>query len=249
MHTHSSFLVVLAACVLLAFGCQRSSGPSDAYQQAFERYLALRTAQQDRAFLDPEMDRILEQLSQVDPQSTDAEAAQKLAEDIRAGQARARAHREELARLGQAGRTPIALPPGGGDAEEADDAEAPAGENPVETVPQPAYGMTVAQLREHFSRCFQPGEPIHVPGKGLRDIWELKNLGICRELHPRYVRDVVLLEEGKVWGTATPGERIVFPTDGGTPQAPAPGGQGTGAADAGSAAEGAGGAGGTPDAR
>ncbi|HLT28883.1 MAG TPA: hypothetical protein VK013_02490 [Myxococcaceae bacterium] len=244
MNTSSSFFVVLGACVVLSLGCQRSSGPSPEYQAAFERYLALRSAQQEKAFLDPEMERILAQLSEVDPRSTDAEAARTLADDIRQGQARAQAHQEELRRLGQAGRTPIVVQ--GAPAEEEEE-EAPAGENPVAAVPEPTYGMTVAQLREQFSRCFEPGEAIHVPGKGLRDIWVLKNLGVCRELHPRYTQQVVLLEEGKVWGTATLGERIVFPQDGGTPErsgTPAP----TGTPDGGPPAGGADGSG-TPERR
>lgn len=240
MNTTPSLFVVLGACVVLSLGCQKSSGPSPEYQEAFERYLALRSAQQEQAFLDPQMEQVLAKLSQVDPKSTDAEAAQALAADIREGQARAQAHQEELRRLGQAGRAPIVVP--SGPAEEADEEAAPTGENPVAAVPEPAYGMTVAQLREQFSRCFQPGEPIYVPEKGLRDIWVLKDLGVCRELHPRYTTQVVLLEEGKVWGTATLGERIVFPQDGGTPErsgVPAP----SGAADAGTAAGGADGSG------
>lgn len=236
MNTSSSFFVVLGACVVLSLGCQRSSGPSPEYQVAFERYLELRRGQQERAFLDPEMERILAQLSEVDPKSTDAEAARSLAEDIRQGQARAQAHQEELRRLGQVGREPIVMP--SSPAEEEAEEEAPAGENPVAAVPEPTYGMTVAQLRQQFSRCFEPSEPIHVPGKGLRDIWVLKNLGVCRQLHPRYLEQVVLLEDGKVWGTATLGERIVFPPDGGTPErsgTPAPAGSRDGGSQGGGA--------------
>lgn len=216
----------MGGLALSTAGCRREPPPSPEYEQAFERYLALRKDARDAVFLDPEMDEVLEQLATVDPGSRDARAASELTNTILQGQERARAHQAELEAMRGVANRPVEIPPSR--EEPPPDAE-PVVENPVEETPQPTYGMTVAQLREQLSRCFEPGEAMHIPGKGLRDIWVLKDLQVCRDLHPKYVKDVVLLESGKVWGTATPGERIEFPADAGAaPQT----GSGDGAAEA-----------------
>ena len=212
VRTNLKLLALMGGLALSSAACRRDPPPSPEYAQAFERYLALRQDGRDAAFLTPEMDAVLQQLAAVDPKSRDAAAARELATTIEEGRSRARAHQDALAAARGVGRRPIDLPASSGEQEPEAEA-APAEADPVEKTPQPAYGMTVAELRQQFSRCFVPGEPMHIPNKGLRDIWVLKDLAICRQLHPKYVAEVVLLEGGKVWGTATPGARIEFPAD------------------------------------
>ncbi len=213
-------LLVMAAPV----ACRKPAQPSEAYTQAHTLFGKLYGARGDEAFLDPQMDQVEALLSQVPPDSLDAQAANDLRARIQTGkqqaQAREKARNDALADA----RTPEAMPSGFGSAPE------PAPSAPTEEAPEaqaeppdagtgggPGIGTPVTQLASGFSGCFQKGEQIDVKGRGLRDRWELQDRAACRQQYGALQGQVLIIEEGKVLALVSKSAIQVIPVDGGTP--------------------------------
>jgi hypothetical protein len=196
-------LALLLAGVLSA--CNRPGKPSPEYAQAREAWTALLKDHLDDAYVQPGVDEVLALLARVDPKSVDAPFAAELRRDIETGRAAAREREESLAeQLAEAERAlrPPAPPPseepepaGGSEAAPAVAAAAPdAGAEDA----QPEDGMEATEFLQKFSRCFEYRNDSLVGGLAGGKVYGLKNLSICRDLHPGFISNSVLVFDGKI---------------------------------------------------
>lgn len=187
--------ILLAAALALA-GCRKPQ-PSPEFAQANELHSRLYAAQLDDAYLDPEMSQVEELLGEVPSSSSDFAAARELAAHIESERARVEAERQARQEaIAEALRpTPFAFsdspapsPP----------QAAPAAEEPDAGAAQPLPGMTRAEFVGRFSGCFRTRDPIEVEGRGRLETWELKDIANCRDRHPGFSAQYVLVEGGQV---------------------------------------------------
>ena len=212
-------VLVLAA----PLACRKPAKPSAAYVEAQSRFGKLYAARGDDAFLAPELAPIEDLLAQVPGDSLDATAANALRQRIAEGKqrmlAQQRAREEALAQA----QEPTGGPPGGFDS----DRPLPPASPPPEpedagtddagsTAGAPGIGTSVADLTSGFSGCFRKGEPLQVQGRGVRDRWELTDSAACRQQYPSLQEQVMLIEDGKVLGTALKSAIYAASADGGT---------------------------------
>ncbi|MDY7232874.1 hypothetical protein [Hyalangium rubrum] len=198
--------------VLAPVACRKESGPpSQDYEQAHTRFSKLYGQKLDEAFLEPEMAEIEAQLQLVPPDSMDAQSARELSQRIQQGRARMEAAQQEKEDAIASAREFDTFPSTGtGSGSTGTEPAAPA-----EPVPAPAardagtpdagaasvgptIGSPASELSSGYSRCFQRGQPINVEGRGSRETWEMIDRLACRQSFPRFVDQVVLVEEGKV---------------------------------------------------
>ena len=198
--------VLLVAC--LSFACNRSGPPSAEYAEAREKWSALVRDRLDEAATDPQADEVLALLGRVDPKSIDAQYASELKAEIEKSRAEAKAQAEARAKsleAAEAALRPVVAnsprdeepsPPEPATEPAAQAAEAPdAGEADKG---QPVEGMPASDFKTKFSRCFEYRNDSLVNGLAGGQVWGLKDLSICRDLHPTFVSNSVLLYEDKL---------------------------------------------------
>lgn len=194
------FLSFLALVLAEGAGCKKEAPPSPEYAQAQALFATVYGQLLDDAFVDPRMDEVEALLKKVDPASFDFVAAQALEKRIKDARSQLEAENAKRKAAIAEGLKPTPAvgggPTGGGSeplfAEEAQavpDAGAPG---------QPVPGMLISEFTGKFSRCFYQADKIEVFGRGPRDTWELKDLGVCRDLHPGFEHQIVIGEEGKI---------------------------------------------------
>jgi hypothetical protein len=186
---------VLALSLLAAAGCSKRKLPSEDFSRANEIHSQLYAKELDDAYLDPKMDEAVQLLQRVPPDSLDADSARQLLARIQSNRERVQAERTQREKAIAAASTPppdtfgprpsVAPPPDAGAPDAGPDL--------------PKVGMSVDELSERFSRCFEPGQSMVVEGRGARDTWELKDIAICRDLYPGFDGLVLIIEDGKIW--------------------------------------------------
>ncbi len=202
------FLALLVLTAVLVVACNRSKGPSPKYEQARERWtVILKEKGFEGAFVDGRAQEVLDLLQQVDRRSMDAPYAEKLRGEIEAGR------REAAERTLAFERREAEL------REAAAKASAAMGTRLLQVVPQsaaplspsdqttpdggakddqPGVGMEAERFKRDFARCFEYKNPSIVQGRAGGEVWGLKDLTICRELHPSFGDKAVLLMDGKL---------------------------------------------------
>lgn len=199
-------LLLIAA--LAAPACRKPAGSAPEYEEARSRWTELlREKGIDAVYQDPRSEEVSLLLGRVDPKSADAPFAAQLRAEIEAGRrqaverAAALLKQEEEAR--EAGARAAASvgtrlieaaapldPADGGAARAAADAGA--------EDDQPRVGMEADRFKRDFARCFEYKNASIVQGRTGGEVWGLKDLMICRDLHEPFVSDSVLLMDGKV---------------------------------------------------
>ncbi len=189
------------------WACAKQPGPSPEFARAQTQWIDLYKAKHGRAYTDPAVETILALLSKVDPQSIDKDRALQLQKEIESGQSQAKdqqKQKEEQARAVQALTQNLVSTVQKSGPEKA---EAPLVEesSPAETNQtkeadsrQPSMGMEKNQFERDFSRCFEYKHPSLVGGRTGGEVWGLKDLSICRELHEGFVQNSVLIMDSKV---------------------------------------------------
>jgi hypothetical protein len=200
-----SYVALLVAASLL-FACNRTAPPSPEYAEAREKWTGLLREKLDGAAADPRAEEVLALLSQVDPRSSDAQFAGELKREIETSRAQAiesARQQEQIVEQAQAALAAPAVfdsdreaaaPAEPAAAEPAPDAGVDAGTENAE----PTEGMDDAEFRTRFARCFEYKHDSLVGGVAGGKVWGMKDLGICRDLHPGLVGKSVLLFESKV---------------------------------------------------
>ncbi|MBN1205026.1 MAG: hypothetical protein JXB05_08905 [Myxococcaceae bacterium] len=196
-------LVGLVFTVLIALApaaCRKeAAAPSEAYEQAHKRFSKLYAQKLDGAFLAPEMDEIEAQLEQVPADSLDAQSARELKQRITEGRARAQANQQAQEDALAAARAvdPSALQPV--PTRPTEPTPAPAGPRDAGTsAAGPVEGTPASELTAGYLGCFQRGKTVNVDGRGPRESWEMSDRARCSQSFPRFVGQVVLIEDGKV---------------------------------------------------
>jgi hypothetical protein len=194
---------LLLIASLAAPACRKPAGSAPEYEEARSRWTEiLREKGIEAAYLDPRSEEVALLLARVDPKSADAPFAAQLRAEIEAGRrqalerAAALLKREEEAREAGAraaasvgtrpleAAAPLDPADGGGARAAADD--------------QPRVGMEADRFKRDFTRCFEYKNASIVQGRTGGEVWGLKDLMICRDLHKPFVSDSVLLMDGKV---------------------------------------------------
>lgn len=192
-------VLVLAALALVS--CAKKKQPSPEFAQAQQIWTELVQVHALEAHADPRAEQVLALLASVDPNSLDAQAAAELAARIRSARAEAKASAERQAALIEAAAKLPPMPEGFAAVEPAEPEPPPAEPEPVaepaeET--QPSEGMEAAVFKQKFDRCFEYKNAFGTPTGQEGDVWGLKDLSICRELHPTFTTRSVLLMDGRV---------------------------------------------------
>jgi hypothetical protein len=215
--------VGLVSTVLIALApaaCRKDPGPpSEAFEEAHQRFSKLYGQKLDDAFTDPQMDEIEALLQQVPADSIDASSAKELQQRIKDGRARAEKTRQETeAAIASARQVDTFTPsPRQPEAEPTSAPEAsrdagPSSQGPVE-------GSPASELVAGYLGCFQrQPKPITVMDRGPREAWEMSDRLRCNQEFPAFVGQLVIVEEGRVL-TVLPKSavRMTYQTsDGGT---------------------------------
>jgi hypothetical protein len=185
----SLFVFPLAAALVLGAGCSKK--PSPEYAEAASRHRQLVELEGSAAYGLPAMDEVVALLARVPEDSADKAKADALRAEV--ARRKAEVEAEEAAR--QQAIADALKPPSYerlGD-EAFPDAGAPT-PPPAEANPQPVPRMPLRELESRFSGCFQKAEPIVVTGRGQRDTWELKNIANCRDRHPGFDKQIIIIE-------------------------------------------------------
>ncbi len=178
-------------------GSCRKAQPSPQYHEALALHDRLHGEKLDDAYVDPEMEKVEELLRQVSDSSADYKAAQELLAKIASERQRVAKENEERQRAIAEALKPPPMP----DRTEGQTAVQPTqpSEPPDAAEPdQPAPGMSVQEFTRRFSRCFQSASPVEVQGQGRLEAYELKNIANCRDLHPSFVDQLLLVQEGRL---------------------------------------------------
>jgi hypothetical protein len=186
----------LALALLAAAGCSKRKEPSPEFARANEIHSRLYAQELDDAYVDPRMKEAESLLQRVPPDSLDADSARQLLDRIQKNRERVEAERAERAKAVASASAPPPDPFGNRQLPQQEAAEDAGTLDAGPDVPR--AGMTVDELSQRFSRCFQQGQSLVVEGQGLRDTWELKDLAVCRDLYPGFTDLVLLIVDGKV---------------------------------------------------
>lgn len=202
--------VVLAAAGLSLGACRRPTNSPD-YVEASGLYDQLVYDQGDDAYLSPEMTQVEGLLAKVPPDSLDAQATRELLAKIRSERARVKKERDEAEKA-------VAPAPTLDDWGKEPAPEEAAREEQADGGPtQPTPGMALAEFKQRFGGCFDPGKDIVLAGAGLRQTYEMRDRDECRKRHPGFDGLVVVIDAEKVGGFAQKSAlRLTLP-DGGEP--------------------------------
>lgn len=203
--------MLLAAAGLSLGACRRPTNSPD-YVEASGLHDKLVFDQGDDAYLSEEMGQAEELLGKVPADSLDAEAARELLAKIRSERARVKKERDEAERDVAAAAEPTLDDWGKEKApEEAAREEADGGPT------QPIPGMALAEFRQRFGDCFDPGQDIVLAGAGIRRTYELRDRNDCRKRHAGFDGLIVVIDGDKVGGFAQKSALKLTLPDGGEP--------------------------------
>ncbi len=196
---------LLAVALVALASCAKKQQPSAEYAQAQQLWTVMVQDNGLEAHADPRAEQVLELLGRVAPDSLDAQAAAELKKRIETERADAKKAAEERAAMIEAAATPPPMPAGFAQetvTEAAQPAEpetpaAPAAAEPVDET-QPKEGMQAGVFKQKFGRCFEYKNAFGTPTGQSGDVFGLKDLSLCREQHPNFVTQSVLLMDGKV---------------------------------------------------
>lgn len=204
-------LFALLLTAALATACRKPTSSSPEYEEARAGWTALlRDKGFEGAFQDPRSEEVARILGRVDPKSADALYAAQLRAEIEAGRRQAQeraaalqrqeqemseaASRAASAMSARAAETPATFGAATPDAgpEPASAADAGAADD------QPRVGMESERFKRDFARCFEYKNSSVVQGRTGGEVWGLKDLMICRDLHKPFVSNSILLMDGKL---------------------------------------------------
>jgi hypothetical protein len=191
MRRLARLLAVVTVGLLSASACKKKSA-SPEYVEARYLYEKLYDEKLSDAFVDPRMKRVEQLLERVSPDSKDASAAAALLTKLREGRARVEKENADRARMIRESLRPLPPPPRTSTPPPARPSVSDAG---VPT--QPMVGMSARELSARFSRCFQRGPTLPLQ-EGPVETYELKNLAVCRDLHPGFDADLLIIRDGKI---------------------------------------------------
>ena len=212
MSSPSKWLSVAIAALLLA-GCRRAPAPpSPEYEEAYRIHEKLYVAQLDEAYGSPQMDRAVELLQQVKPNSADAEDARRLLAAIQLGKQQYAKQAEEdkkrRASLSQpvtpgpaidsaaivAAARPVADAGPSAPAGAPDDG-GPSGPDPY------GPGTTVGALARELGGCLvDSGNTFTERGTGrLGQIYQISDSRYCQGKTPGLQGQVMLFIDGKLF--------------------------------------------------
>jgi hypothetical protein len=199
-------LVSTLLIALAPVACRKEAGPpSEAYEQARARFSKLYAQKLDQAFLEPEMDEIEELLTQVPPDSIDAQSARELQQRIREGRERMEAVQQETEDAIAAARQVDDYPSTGSSPptpEQAPPQAAPAevGQQDAGASAGPVPGTPASELSGGFQGCFRRGQPVTITGAGSgpRETWEMQGRVACELAYPSFIGQLLVIEEGRV---------------------------------------------------
>jgi hypothetical protein len=215
--------LLTALLVVAPVACRKPAQPSEAYAQAHTRFGKLYAAKGDEVFVDPELAEVDALLAQVPANSLDAAAANELRGRLQAGRQQAEARRKAQDEALAQARAPGEMPAGMRNSPSAPSTPEPSSPEPSSepedagTAGVPGIGTPEAVLASGFSGCFQKGEPLEVRGRGLRDRWELQDRPACRQQYGSLQDQILITENGKVFGLAPKSSIQALPADGGLP--------------------------------
>lgn len=198
-------LLVGAAASLLLFAACKKPQPSQDYSEAQTRFASVYGQKLDAAYLDPQMDAILAQLSRVPKDSMDAQAAQELTQRITDGRARMAKEQQERDANAQKALAPIVMPPSTSDTAQAQKQTPPPVQQVVDAGPNvamaPRPGMSAAEFDKAFGQCFEYGPTVYLEGAGSgpSDSRTLRDLPSCKDRLPGYENKVVLFQNAAVY--------------------------------------------------
>lgn len=191
-------VLVFAALLALA-ACNKRKQPSPEYAQAVSMFGKLYGQKLDDAYVDPKMADVEALLQKVPADSADAEAARKMLQDIQDNRARVEKENAERAKAREEATQPSSSPVTSAPAPEPDKPPEPAPEAPDAGAKEPMPGMSVTELSQRFSGCFEQGDSLVVEGRGERETWVLKDIANCRDRFPGFDQYVIIIENGKIW--------------------------------------------------
>jgi hypothetical protein len=193
-------LVFTVLIALAPAACRKAPETSDAYEEAHQRFSKLYGQKLDGAFGDPQMDEIEALLDKVPQDSLDWQSSRELKQRITEGRARVQAQQQEQEDALAAARAvdpSLTVPEQpSGTPEPAPAPAAPRDAGPSEE--GPVEGTPASELTAGYLGCFQRGNTVNVDGRGPRESWEMSDRARCSQSYPRFVGQVVLIEDGKV---------------------------------------------------
>lgn len=209
--------VLLAALTLGTAGCRKTL--SQDYVQAAKLFDSIRAQRGADAVKDPRMAQVEALLKQVPADSLSrpaADALQKRISDERAALAGGQEAREKLMR--EALKPPdVRFAPSLPKSVPIKETELP---TPDAGAAQPVAGMSVNEFSQRFSGCFRPDASLDVLGKGRLETYALKDIANCRDRHPGFDGQLVLIEKGQILTTVDrSAARAQTISDGGAPKA------------------------------
>ncbi len=194
-------MIPMVVALALATDCRRAGPPAAEYTEAREKLSQLRKERAVDAYFDPRIREVVDLLSQVDPDSVDAQAAAELKKEIETARADRAAAEEAERRAIEAARTPPPMPasPSGSGSPALLSAPTASPEPQKKPPPEdPTAGMSEAEFKERFSRCFEYKMPTLAPSGVMGEAFVLKDIAACRDRHGSAVGRIVVLGEGKV---------------------------------------------------
>jgi hypothetical protein len=207
--------VICLLAILAAAGCRkRPSGPDANFQQASRLYQQLYATELDDAYGDARIETVIMQLTKVDPNSVDAEAATALLGTIQRGKealAQDRARREKISTAAQ---ITAALPAPNIDVQKIISAGTPDAGPP----PDPyGAGASVAEINRATGGCLVDGEPFNEQGTSVNGtVYRVASSSDCSSKLPGYVGQAVLVVNGRIY------RRIADPNPPGAAPPPVP---------------------------
>jgi hypothetical protein len=189
--------MLLALLALSVAGCQRRGQPSELFAEASEQFTAIYSRHLDEAFLLAEMDEVEAKLQQVPKGSSDRFLADELLGRIEEGRAAQVERRRFLEEAMAEARRP-SRDFASAREEEPEPPAVAAPEAPDAGSPHPEVGTEVSDLTSLFAPCFVPGERIQLVDVGMREVYELRDLELCRQRHPGYDQRLLVIQDGKV---------------------------------------------------
>lgn len=188
----------IAILCLALTACRQKAGPDANYEQASKLYQQLYATQLDDAYGDPQMDRVVVLLKQVDPNSVDAEAAKTMLHSIETGRDQLAKQRAERERMAAAAAASAASPQVNIDPS----AVLSAASAPVDAGPQDPYGpgASVSDINSQSGGCLSGMEPFNEQGTGVSGtVYRVVPTSNCSGKLPGFVGQAVLVVGGKIY--------------------------------------------------
>jgi len=176
-------------CAVCVSACHHEAPDSPQYEEAFKLYTRLYSAKLDDSYGDPQMQRVLQLLGQVDPASSRAQEAADLKTKVEQGIADFTKRQEKVAADEQAAEAPAKWPTQGGDI------APPSPPPPAPTAAGPALGMTRDDFLAKFGNCFAL-RGLYQQGAKQGEAYALKPE--CAKRYAALADSLVVILEGRV---------------------------------------------------